>query len=112
MRRLLWAAPIATLALAAGLAAAAEPKTALGRWMRPNMSRALADQDFATMRKSFVLVAKSPPSSDYAEWVTLARNGAKAASRRDLGGVKAACKGCHDAYKSKYAHEYPNRPFP
>jgi hypothetical protein len=100
------------LALLAGLATAGEAKTPLGKWMKPNMGGALAGQDFATLQKSFDVIAAKPPSGDYPQWVTLSKNGSAASAKQDLGGVKASCKGCHDAYKTKYQNEFPNRPFP
>jgi hypothetical protein len=103
----------AAIVLAAGLAAAGEPKTPLGKWMKPNMSAPLLDQDFATLQKSLDLVASKPPPGDgYAQWSTLAKDGAAAAAKQELAGVKASCKKCHDAFKEKYLKDFPTRPFP
>jgi hypothetical protein len=100
------------LALAAGVALAGEPTTPLGRWMKPNMGAPLAGQDFATLQKSLDLVASKPPSGDYPQWATTAKDGSTAAAKQDLPGVKKACKQCHDAYKEKYKKEFATRPFP
>ena len=35
---------------------------------------------------------------------------ASAAHAQSLDGVKAACRGCHDQYKSKYKKEMRDRP--
>ncbi len=106
--------PLATaIVLAASLAAAGEPKTPLGKWMKPNMGAPLAGQDFPTLQKSLELVAsKPPPGDDYAQWATLAKDGATAAAKQELAGVKASCKKCHDAFKEKYQKDFPTRPFP
>jgi hypothetical protein len=106
--------PLTTaLVLAVTLAAAGEPKTPLGRWMKPNMGAPLAGQDFPTLQKSLELVAsKPPPGDDYAQWSSMARDGAGAAAKQDLAGVKASCKKCHDAYKERYQKDFPTRPFP
>lgn len=100
------------IAAAAGGAAAAEAKTPLGKWMKPNMGAPLAGQDFATLQKSLELVASKSPSGDYPNWTSIAKAGGAAAAKQDLTGVKAACKQCHDQYKQKYITEFPTRPFP
>src|SRR5271166_4317729 len=104
--------PLATV-LVAGLVAAAEPKTLLGKWMKPNMGVPMAGQDFDTLQKSLQLVAdKAPPASDYPNWVAMSKQGADAAGKKDLKGVKKSCKDCHDAYKEKFIKEQPTRAFP
>jgi hypothetical protein len=102
----------AALSLAAGMAAAGEPTTLLGKWMKPNMGAPLAGQDFAALQKSLDLVASKPPPGDYPQWATMSKAGSAAAAKQDLAGVKASCKQCHDAYKEKYKKELPTRPFP
>ncbi len=107
-----------TLALlfAAGLASAGDPKTPLGKWMKPNMGAPMAGQDFAALQKGFDTIASKPPakaaSSDYAQWAAIAKKGSAAAAAQDIAGVKAACKGCHDQYKKAYITDYPNAAFP
>jgi hypothetical protein len=115
MRKLLRATLPLTIALslAAGFAAAEEPKTLLGKWMKPNMGAPLAGQDFDTLAKSLTLVAsKPPPAGSFPNWAQMAKDGATAASKQDIKGVKAACKACHDAYKQSYIDQFPTRPFP
>ncbi len=117
MRNLRATLPL-TLALlfAAGLASAGDPKTPLGKWMKPNMGAPMAGQDFAALQKSFDVVAGKPPakaaSSDYAQWAAIAKKGSAAAAAQDVAGVKAACKACHDQYKQAYIKDYPSTPFP
>jgi hypothetical protein len=104
---------VVALSLAAGLAAAADPQTPLGKWMKPNMGAALAGQDFDTLKTSLDLVAsKPPPSGSYPEWSNMAKAGSAAAAKQDIKGVKAACKSCHDAYKENYIAAFKARPFP
>jgi hypothetical protein len=116
MRTLLRVVPFTALtlalSLAAGLAAAADPTTLLGKWMKPNMGAPLAGQDFATLQKSLELVGSKPPPGDYPNWATFAKAGSAAAAKQDLAGVKASCKQCHDAYKENYKKEFATRPFP
>jgi hypothetical protein len=101
-----------SLSLAAGLAAAGEPTTLLGKWMKPNMGAPMAGQDFATLKTSLTLVASKPPPGDYPQWASIATAGAAAAGKQDVAGTKASCKQCHDLYKEKYKKELPTRPFP
>jgi hypothetical protein len=113
MRNLLRLTLPLALVFAAGLVAAAEPTTLLGKWMKPNMGAPMAGQDFDTLQKSLSLVAaKPPPAADYPHWVAFAKAGADAAGKQDLKGVKKCCKDCHDAYKEKYKKALPDRVFP
>jgi cytochrome c553 len=116
MRKLLRASLPLTVALslAAGFAAAEEPKTDLGRWMKPNMGAPMAGQDFDKLKESLTLVAGKPPPGNYPNWASIAKDGASAAAKQDVKGVKASCKACHDAYKKSYQDEFPDkkRPFP
>jgi cytochrome c553 len=117
MRNLRATIPL-TLALlfAAGLASAGDPKTPLGKWMKPNMGAPMAGQDFGALQKGFDTVAGKPPakgaSSDYAQWASIAKGGSAAAAKQDAAGVKAACKQCHDQYKQAYIKDYLSTPFP
>ena len=98
---------------AAGLAAAGDPKTPLGKWMQPNIGTPLASQDFTTLQQNLTIVASNPPpTGDYGKWASIAQSGAAAAASQDLKGTKASCKQCHDQYKQKYIADFPSRPFP
>ncbi len=104
------AAPLTVaFALVTGVAAAAG--TPLGTWMKSNMGTSLAGQDFPTLQKNFDFLATKQPAG-YADWSKFAKAGSAAASKQDLVAVKAACKGCHDAYKEKYRKDFPATPFP
>ncbi len=70
----------AVLALATGVAAAADP-TPLGKWMKPNMGTALAGQDFDTLQKNFDFVSGKAPSADYSQWASFAKTGSAAAGK-------------------------------
>jgi hypothetical protein len=103
---------LTSFALAAGVAAAGEAKTPLGKWMKPNMGAPLAGQDFDKLKAAFDVVAGKPPPGDYPQWASISATGSKASAGKDVPGIKAACKQCHDAYKTKYQSEFPARPFP
>ena len=104
--------PLATV-LVAGLVAADQPKTLLGKWMVPNVGNPRSALDYDTLQKSLKLVAdKPPPVADYPKWVELAKEGAAAAGKQDFKGLKKSCDDCHNAYRPKYIKEQANRAFP
>ena len=45
----------------------------------------------------------------YTNWVSISKDGAKAAKAGDLAGAKASCRSCHDQYKNKYKTEMRDR---
>jgi hypothetical protein len=100
MRSILRTTVVLAAVLVAGAALGDDAKTALGRWMKPNMGTpASADtMDFPTLAKSFQVLAKSPPdATKYPGWADTANKGAAAAAKSDPNGVKAACNECHKA---------------
>ena len=112
MRRLLPSlVTIGLVVLAAGLAQAGDPKTSLGVWMQgpTGLSQAMTpadggdSPDFGALQTGFnKLLTKEPAAATYPNWDSLLRQGLTAAQGSDKGKVKAACKGCHDAYKKAY----------
>ncbi len=102
---------VAAIALAAGVAAA-DPKTPLGKWMKPNMGTPRAGEDYPSLQKAFDFVAGKPPSGDYPQWSSISKAGSAAAAKQNLKAVRAACDRCHDAYKNKYIKEHATTPFP
>jgi hypothetical protein len=98
--------------LSAGVAAAGEAKTPLGKWMKPNVGAALAGQDFATLQKSLDLVASKSPGPSYPKWASIAQAGSAAAAKQDVAAIKASCKQCHEMYKEQYIKDFPTRAFP
>jgi cytochrome c553 len=112
MRPIFRVSLIAALLLAAGVAGAGDPKTALGKWMKPNMGEPFAQDppDFATLQTSLaLLLTKEPPAATYPKWDGFLQQGLAAAKAGDKAGVKATCKGCHDAHKDAYKAD-PNVP--
>ncbi len=100
------------IALAAGVASAGDPKTPLGKWMKPNMGAPQAGEDYPALQKAFDLVAAKPPTGDYPQWASISKAGSAASAKQDMKGVKASCKQCHDLYKKKYIADFPSTPFP
>ena len=82
MRPILRTSLIAALLLAAGVAGAGDPKTALGKWMKPNMGTPFAQDppDFATLQTSLaLLITKEPPAATYPQWDKFLQQGLAAA---------------------------------
>jgi hypothetical protein len=108
MRKLLPSLVAIGLLLAASLAAAADPKTALGKWMVQNMGTAFSGPDgetpdYATLQASItLLISKEPPAATYPKWDGFLQQGLAAVKANDKAGLKKTCKGCHDAHKAAY----------
>jgi hypothetical protein len=53
------------------------------------------------------LTTLAPPG--YPNWVSIAKDGANAAREASLEGVRGACRGCHEQYRTKYKEELRTR---
>lgn len=87
----------------------------LQKWMQSSMGSKLTDGDLAAVAVGFDKVATMSPDATWTDWAKFARDGAAAARKGgDEGkrGAKAACKGCHDAYKTQYKTRFRTRPVP
>jgi len=108
MRKLLPSLIALSLLLAASLAAAGDPKTALGKWMVQNMGTAFSGPDgetpdYATLQASItLLIAKEPPKETYPKWDGFLQDALNKVKANDKAGLKKTCKGCHDAHKEDY----------
>jgi hypothetical protein len=85
-------------------------------WMKQNMTPRMNAKDWQGMADSLERAATlAPPNyatTGYVNWVSIAKDGANAARAADLEAVKAACRGCHEQYKTKYRTEMRARPLP
>jgi hypothetical protein len=77
--------------------------------MKTNTSPAMAAEDFGTLAAKLDWLATAAPRR-YANWASIARDGADAARAQSLDGVKGACRGCHNQYKDGYKKEMRDRP--
>ncbi|HEY3818811.1 MAG TPA: hypothetical protein VGL81_16685 [Polyangiaceae bacterium] len=108
MRKLLPSLVAVSLVLASGFAAAGDPKTALGKWMVPNMGTAFSgadgdNPDFDKLSKSLTcLIKNEPPAATYGKWDGFLKQASTAVAAKDKKALKASCKGCHDAHKQAY----------
>jgi hypothetical protein len=78
--------------------------------MRSNMGAPLAAGDTAALGTALDHIATLSPDTSWASWTTIAKQGSAAAQAKDMSGIKAACKSCHDAYKDKYKAQFRARP--
>jgi hypothetical protein len=83
----------------------------LQKWMRANLGAPLASNDGAALEANLNKVANASPDAAWT-WKRIASDGAAAAAKNDIAGAKAACKGCHDAYKDQYKQRFRTRPAP
>ena len=82
----------------------------LQKWMRANMGAPLASGDTAALGKALDHAATLSPDPTWTTWSQFAKQGSTAAAAKDLNGVKASCKSCHDAFKDKYKSQFRARP--
>ena len=85
------------------------PDCPLQAWMKKNVSGPSLAQDFPKVATGFADIAKLAPPG-YANWVSISKDGEKAAKDGRADAVKAACNGCHRQYKDKYKAELRTRP--
>jgi hypothetical protein len=96
--------------------AAGLPDCPLQGWMKQNMNAPMKAHDWQGMADALErAVFIAPPAyatSGYTNWVSIAKDGANAARAAELDAVKAACRGCHQQYKTKYRAEMRTRILP
>src|SRR5262245_17453673 len=88
------------------------PPCPLQAWMRTNIAAPLAANNSAALAMGLERAASLSPDASWSSWSTLASQGAAAAKKGDIAGARAACKGCHDAWRDAYRKKYRNRPIP
>ena len=80
------------------------PDCPLQAWMKANTNLAIAGGDLPALATALdKTVSFAPPG--YANWASIAKDGAKAAKAGDMTAAKASCRTCHDQYKEKYKKE-------
>jgi hypothetical protein len=83
------------------------------KWMKANLGAALAAEDFDGLAKGLDFVSAHAPSG-FPEWKKIAHEGAEAAKKKDMAGVKKSCDSCHKdplKYRDKYKDEMRDSPF-
>ena len=83
------------------------------KWMKANLGAPLAAEDFDGLAKGLDFVAGHAPAG-FPEWSKIAKAGADAARKKDMGGVKKSCDSCHKEplkYRDKYKDEMRAHPY-
>ncbi len=84
------------------------PDCPLQSWMKKVANPPVLAKDNPAVAEAFdKMVPMAPPG--YTNWVSIAKDGARAARGGDLDAARAACRGCHDQYKKKYRAEHRRR---
>jgi len=89
-----------------------QPPCPLQDWMRKNVAGALAANDTEALSVALDKAAKLTPDPAWDSWTTAATTGAAAAKKGDVAGARAACKSCHDAWRTTYRDKFRMRPIP
>ncbi len=85
----------------------------LATWMAGNAGPALARADYAKLVRVFDRIAQMGPASQgFERWAPIAREGARAASSKDLEAARRACKDCHDTMRARYRKSLGDRALP
>jgi hypothetical protein len=90
-------------------------EAALARWMDENAAPALRQRDLFAVAAAFDAIARFAPSTPppaFANWASIATDGAAAARAAHLEGAIAACRACHTQYRLDYRSQLRARPLP
>jgi hypothetical protein len=77
------------------------PDCPLQAWMKANTATAMASKDFPAIATALDKIVTFAPAG-YTNWASISKDGAAAARASNLDAVKAACRGCHDQYRTKF----------
>jgi hypothetical protein len=80
----------------------------LQKWMRKNVSPAVAANDAAALATALDRIAKLSPDPSWT-WAEMSRTAADAARRGDIAEARKSCQGCHNAYKASWREKYRTR---
>jgi hypothetical protein len=93
------------------------PDCPMQEWMKQHASSMIGFGDISAVAQVFDQIAKLVPSDAlpdggpvYTNWVSISIDGAEAARAGDLAAAKAACRGCHTQYRSKFHIELRGKP--
>ncbi len=88
------------------------PPCPLQKWMRANVAVPLAENNAAALAAGLQQTAALVPDPAWSSWVSMAKRGADAAKRGDIGAARASCKACHDAWRDAYRAKFRLQPVP
>lgn len=101
-------APLPDAASPTGCGTKPLPDCPLQGWMRAHAEAPLASGDLPALAESLDAISKMAPPG-YTNWASIARDGAATARTNQVDAVKAACRSCHQQYKTKYKAELRDR---
>lgn len=76
--------------------------------MKANVNPPMAAGDGPGLAAALEKIAGFAPPG-YTNWVSISKDGAKAATGGDIAAAKASCRSCHDQYREKYRTEMRGR---
>ena len=85
----------------------------LQKWMQDNVGSKMSDGNLDAVAASLDKAATMNPDATWTDWAKFAKDGAAAARKGGDDGtraLKAACKSCHDKYKTDYKAKFRTRP--
>lgn len=74
-------------------------------WMKANMAPAMQSGDFGKIKEKLKFIADHPVKG-MSDWAKISNEGIAKAEKKDLDGVKASCKACHDKYQKEYKDKH------
>jgi len=83
----------------------------LQKWMKEHTQPDLSAGDMSALAADLEKIATFAPPG-FGKWVSISKDGAAAARAANTDAAKAACRGCHTEYKSKYKTEMRPRALP
>jgi hypothetical protein len=72
----------------------------------PNPALAANEKTVLPLREGLIALGKTSPAG-YPYWEPMALDGAEAARRGDLAGVRASCIACHERHAEHWRREHP-----
>lgn len=79
------------------------------RWMKATLQAHLRSSDYQRLASALGQLSEHAPVG-YDSWSELSSRAADAARAGDEQGVRAGCKDCHEAYRSRFKRELRQKP--
>ena len=84
----------------------------LQAFMRARVAAPLASNEREALAAALTRAGRYAPDPSWSSWSSFATEGAAAARAGDIVKARAACKGCHDAWRANYRMSHRARPLP
>jgi hypothetical protein len=79
------------------------------RWMKATLQAHLRSKDYRRLASALAELTESAPAG-YDGWAEVSQRTADAARAGDEQGVRAGCKDCHEAHRSRFKRELRDKP--